>query len=73
MSTIEEKYAKMKEAQKRANQKYIETHRDKINEKHRTYYHIKLMYNEEYKEKKRAYNRLLYQKKKSGAVEPPKL
>jgi len=69
MSTIEEKYKRYMENVKKANKKYIETHRDTVNEKCRNYYHTHLINNEEYKLKKKEYNRQLYQKKKQKAKE----
>ena len=63
-ASIEEKYNRYMKNAKKANKKYIETHRDMVNEKKRIYYHSRLANNEEYKKKKREYNRQLYQKKK---------
>lgn len=71
MATIEEKYNKYIESIKKANKKYIENHRDLINEKCRNYYHNCLASNEEYKAKKRAYNKQLYEKKKLNSKTPP--
>lgn len=74
MATIEEKYNKYIESIKKANKKYIETHRDTINEKCRNYYHKYLASNEEYKAKKRAYNKQLYEKKKlNSKTLPPEI
>ena len=64
MPTIEEKYIKYMESVKKANKKYIETHREQINEKCRNYYHNCLCQNEDYKAKKRAYNKKRYEMKK---------
>jgi hypothetical protein len=66
MQTIEEKYHKYMENIKRANKKYIESHRDEINAKCRNYYRACLANNEEYKAKKREYNKQLYLKKKQN-------
>lgn len=64
MATIEEKYAKYMECIKKANKKYLDAHRDEINLKQRKYYQTKLANNDDYKAKKREYNKMLYQKKK---------
>jgi hypothetical protein len=64
MPTIEEKYNRYMENIKKANKKYIETHREKVNEQYRNYYHNHLANNDEYKLKKKEYNRQLYEKKK---------
>lgn len=64
LNLLEEKYNKYIERIKKANKKYIDSHRDIINEKYRDYYRSRLASNEEYKAKKRAYNKQLYEKKK---------
>ncbi len=64
MPTIEEKYQRYMETIKKANKKYIESHRDEVNAKSRIYYQNRLATNEEYKAKKREYNKNLYYKKK---------
>lgn len=63
---FEEKYKRYMENIKKANKKYIETHKDQINERCRNYYHNTLVNNEEYKLKKREYNKQLYLKKKEA-------
>jgi hypothetical protein len=65
-SSIEEKYKRYMDNIKKANKRYIETHKDQINEKARNYYHTTLVNNEEYKLKKREYNKQLYIKKKEA-------
>lgn len=65
-TSIEEKYNKYMDSIKRANKKYIESHRDEVNARSREYYHRCLAENEAYREKKREYNRQLYLKKKEA-------
>ena len=64
MTTIEEKYERYLNSIKKASKKYIETHRDLVNEKQRKYYREKLSLNENYREMKRQYAKAHYQKKK---------
>ena len=68
-TSIEEKYNRYMENVKKANKKYLETHREIVNEKYRQYYATKLAVNEDYKAKKRAYNRTLYLRKKQEATQ----
>lgn len=64
MTTIEEKYERYLNSIKKASKKYIETHRDLVNEKQRKYYHEKLSLDENYREMKRQYAKAHYHKKK---------
>ena len=64
--TIEERFNRFLENNKKETKKYNETHRDLINEKCRIYYHAKIATNEEYKQKKRDYNKQRYLKLKEA-------
>lgn len=64
MTSNEEKYKRHLENIKKANKKYIETHREIINEKRRLYYHQKYASDPEYIAKKKAYCKEYYLKKK---------
>lgn len=64
----EEKYKRHRESVKKANLKFVETHRDLVNQRAREYYKKKLAGNEEYLEKRRQYNRTAY-KKRNGLLE----
>jgi hypothetical protein len=69
MLTIEEKYQRYMDNIKKANKKYIETHKDEVNAKRRNYYREKMSVNEDYKNKKSEYNKKLYQKKKLEKIQ----
>lgn len=64
LTPMEMKFLKYQENIKKAMKKYCEANRNQLNQRCRDYYHERLATNEEYKEKKRIYNRELYLKKK---------
>lgn len=65
-TNAEEKLQRYMDNVKKANRKYIETHREIINEKKRHYYHAKFAGNEEYLQKRRDYAKAYYLKKKEN-------
>lgn len=64
----EEKYKRHRESVKKANLKFVETHRDLVNQRAREYYKKKLAGNPEYLEKRRHYNRMAH-KKRNGLLD----
>ena len=70
MATIEEKYSTYIKNLCKAQQKYVKTHREQINALSRAYYQRKNT-DEAFKEKRRAYAKASYQRKKQKDVIPP--
>ena len=62
--TAEERFERYMNNIKKAQKKYCEANRDKLNAFHRNYYHEKLANNEEYREMKRKHALEYYYKKK---------
>lgn len=54
---------------KKANRKYLESHRELVNEKKKNYYHTKLAVNEDFRQKKRDYAKAYYLKKKEKQIQ----
>jgi hypothetical protein len=67
----EERLQRYMESIKKANRKYIETHKEIVNERQRNYYHTKLATNAEFVQKKREKAKAYYLKKKQENPENP--
>lgn len=67
--TEEERFKRYMDNVKKANRKYIETHREQINERSKNYYHKKYATNEEFRERKRAAEKERYWKKKEQKLQ----
>lgn len=65
-TNAEERLQRYMDSIKRANRKYIESHRKVVNEKKKNYYHAKLAGNEEFLQKRRDYAKAYYLKKKEN-------
>lgn len=65
-TTAEERLQRYMDNIKKANRKYIESHREIVNEKKKNYYHSKLAGNEEFLQKRRDYAKAYYLKKKEN-------
>ena len=63
--SVEERLNKYMISMKKANKKYVETHKELINQRRRKYYREKQATDEVFKEKKRLYAKALYHKKKN--------
>ena len=70
MATIEEKYSTYIKNLYKAQKKYVKTHRAQINDLSRAYYQ-RMSTDDEFKEKRRAYAKASYQRKKQKDVLPP--
>lgn len=64
-NSVEDRFQRYLNSINKAKKKYNETHREKVNQRCRSYYHSQLATNEDYKEKKRQYAKAHYYKKKS--------
>ncbi len=62
--TPEERFARYMENNKRANKKYLETHRELVNKRRNDYYHAHLANNEDFLQRRRDYAKMYYLKKK---------
>ena len=65
----EERLNRYMENIKKANRKYVNAHKDIVNQKQNQYYHSKLATNEEYKQKRREYAKEHYMKKKQLKIQ----
>lgn len=69
--TAEERLKRYMENIKKANRKYIESHKELVNEKQRNYYHTKLSTNIDFVQMKREKAKAYYLRKKQQKIVNP--